>query len=231
MRHPGAPVGQRTDIFVNTLRRSETGEPIDPIAAVIEAKGCWNAELFTALGTQLGPGLYGAAAGAGRDLSGRLVRSSELDPEDSRRHRVPKQTVEKSRQQLEHRRPRPPKGFASVRSSWRSRRPRLSLQESPRSMRPGRYPPPRRADGKLPRSPPACRRIGLMRAVQISPPARLRTTRRGRLSWEWRLVALVDGAFEGRRREQCAARGWPDAARTLPSEKRGRARRGDAALG
>ena len=53
MRHPGAPVGTRTNILINALRRSETGEPLDPIAAVIEAKGCWNAQLFSALETQL----------------------------------------------------------------------------------------------------------------------------------------------------------------------------------
>jgi hypothetical protein len=34
-------------------RDSTTGEPIDPIAAVVEVKGCWNDDLFTALGTQL----------------------------------------------------------------------------------------------------------------------------------------------------------------------------------
>ena len=53
VRHPGDPVGQRTDILINTLRHTESGDPLDPISAVIEVKGCWNAELFTALETQL----------------------------------------------------------------------------------------------------------------------------------------------------------------------------------
>jgi hypothetical protein len=45
-RRPGAPVGQRTDILVNTVRRATDGRPFDPIAAVIEVKGCWNSELL-----------------------------------------------------------------------------------------------------------------------------------------------------------------------------------------
>jgi hypothetical protein len=45
-RAPGAPVGQRTDILVNAVRRRADGEQFDPIAAVIETKGCWNDELF-----------------------------------------------------------------------------------------------------------------------------------------------------------------------------------------
>ena len=52
-RRPGAPVGQRTDILVNAVRHGADGGPIDPIAAVVEVKGCWNSELFTALDQQL----------------------------------------------------------------------------------------------------------------------------------------------------------------------------------
>ena len=52
-RVPGAPVGQRTDIRINALRRSEDGTAFDVITAVIETKGCWNKELFTALEAQL----------------------------------------------------------------------------------------------------------------------------------------------------------------------------------
>ena len=52
-RAPGAPVGQRTDIFVNAVRCRLDGELFDPLAAVVETKGCWNDELFTALEGQL----------------------------------------------------------------------------------------------------------------------------------------------------------------------------------
>jgi hypothetical protein len=52
-RVPGAPVGQRTDIRIDALRRSDDGTAFDVITAIIETKGCWNAELFTALEEQL----------------------------------------------------------------------------------------------------------------------------------------------------------------------------------
>jgi predicted NACHT family NTPase len=52
-RVPGAPIGKRTDIRVNALRRSADGSAYDTITAVIEAKGCWNTALFTALKDQL----------------------------------------------------------------------------------------------------------------------------------------------------------------------------------
>ena len=52
-RVPGAPVGSRTDIKIDAIRRGEDGEAYDAIVAVIETKGCWNPELFTAIETQL----------------------------------------------------------------------------------------------------------------------------------------------------------------------------------
>ncbi len=52
-RRPSAPVGQRTDILINTLRRTTNGGTFDPIAAVIEVKGSWNSTLFTAMESQL----------------------------------------------------------------------------------------------------------------------------------------------------------------------------------
>lgn len=50
---PGAPVGKRTDIRIDALRRSDHGTAFDVITAVIETKGCWNKELFNALEAQL----------------------------------------------------------------------------------------------------------------------------------------------------------------------------------
>jgi hypothetical protein len=52
-RVPGAPVGKRTDIRVDAIRRSDDGVAHDTITAVIETKGCWNDALLTALRSQL----------------------------------------------------------------------------------------------------------------------------------------------------------------------------------
>jgi hypothetical protein len=52
-RVPGAPIGTRTDIRVDALRRAGEEAGYDKITAVIETKGCWNASLFTALEGQL----------------------------------------------------------------------------------------------------------------------------------------------------------------------------------
>jgi hypothetical protein len=115
VRHPGAPIGQRTDILINTLRRSDSGEPLDPIAAVIEAKGCWNVELFTALGTQLVQDyMVRLAAPVGIFLVG-WFDTEKWDPADSRRNRLPRESVENVRRQLEHQAAAVPDGF-SVRS-------------------------------------------------------------------------------------------------------------------
>jgi len=111
VRRPGAPVGKRTDIFVNTLRRSETGEPIDPIAAVVEAKGCWNDELFTALGSQLvGDYMVQLRAPVGIYLVG-WFDLANWDPNDSRHRRLPKRPIEEVRQQLDGQAAAAPEGF------------------------------------------------------------------------------------------------------------------------
>ena len=45
-RVPGAPVGTRTDIRVQAIRRGQGNNVLDVITAVIETKGCWNSALF-----------------------------------------------------------------------------------------------------------------------------------------------------------------------------------------
>lgn len=52
-RVPGAPVGMRTDIRIDAMRHAPDGRTFDTITAVVETKGCWNRELFSALRTQL----------------------------------------------------------------------------------------------------------------------------------------------------------------------------------
>jgi hypothetical protein len=52
-RVPGSPVGDRTDIKVEAVRRGTGIEGAETIMVVIEAKGCWNPELMTAMENQL----------------------------------------------------------------------------------------------------------------------------------------------------------------------------------
>jgi hypothetical protein len=110
-RAPGAPVGQRTDILVNAVRRREDGERFDPITAVIETKGCWNEELFTALEEQLfRKYMIPLRAPVGVYLVF-WFDTARWDPEDSRRNRVPKMPIEDVRSQLHRQAERLPQGF------------------------------------------------------------------------------------------------------------------------
>jgi hypothetical protein len=88
-RAPGAPIGTRTDIRVNAVKRGTDGESFDMITAVIETKGCWNAELSTAMQSQLRDGyLTRLAAPVGIYLVGWFDQRS-WDPEDGRRAQSP----------------------------------------------------------------------------------------------------------------------------------------------
>ena len=110
-RVTGAPVGQRTDILINAVRRWPDNTQYDAITAVIEVKGCWNRELFTGLKEQLfrdymiklrAPiGIY-------------LVPWFEMehwDKQDSRRRQVPKIPMDEARRQLEQQATGLPEGF------------------------------------------------------------------------------------------------------------------------
>jgi hypothetical protein len=110
-RAPGAPVGRRTDILVNAVRRGSDGELFDPLAAVVEAKGCWNGELFTALEGQLFRNyMIPLRAQAGVYLVG-WFDTQKWDPDDSRRARVPKIPVNEVRAQLDRQAAALPEGF------------------------------------------------------------------------------------------------------------------------
>ena len=52
-RVPGAPIGSRTDIRIDAVRRAANGDRFDMLTAIIETKGCWNAGLKRAMKTQL----------------------------------------------------------------------------------------------------------------------------------------------------------------------------------
>jgi len=110
-RVPGAPVGQRTDILVNAVRRRSDGELFDPLAAVVETKGCWNGELFTALEGQLFRCyMIPLRAQAGIYLVG-WFDTDRWDPDDSRRARVPKIGIEAARSELDRQAAALPDGF------------------------------------------------------------------------------------------------------------------------
>jgi hypothetical protein len=110
-RAPGAPVGQRTDILVNAVRRRENGEQFDAIVAVIETKGCWNGELFTALEKQLFRDyMIRLQAQVGVYLVG-WFDITKWDTEDGRRRRVPKMPVEDAKERLDAQAAALPEGF------------------------------------------------------------------------------------------------------------------------
>jgi hypothetical protein len=110
-RAPGAPVGRRTDILVNAVRRSADGELFDPIAVAIETKGCWNKELFTALEAQLFRDyMIRLRVQAGIYLVGWFDKE-KWDPEDSRRNRVPKIPIGQAKAQLDRQAAVLPDGF------------------------------------------------------------------------------------------------------------------------
>lgn len=102
-RAPGAPVGQRTDILVNAFRRRADGELFDPIAAVVETKGCWNSELFTAIEGRLFRNyMVPLCAQVGIYLVG-WFDTDKWDPKDSRRDRVPKMSISEAKARLRRR--------------------------------------------------------------------------------------------------------------------------------
>lgn len=85
-RVPGAPVGKRINILINAVRRRRPGgEAFEPITAVIEAKGCWNDDIFTALEAQLvREYMIRLRAQAGIFLVG-WFETDKWDPKDGRR--------------------------------------------------------------------------------------------------------------------------------------------------
>ena len=110
-RVPGAPVGQRTDILVNAVRRRANGEQFDPIAAVIETKGCWNNELFTALEQQLFRDyMIKLRAQVGIYLVA-WFDTDKWDADDSRRDRVPKIALDDAKARLDTQAAALPEGF------------------------------------------------------------------------------------------------------------------------
>ena len=97
--------------MINAVRRRPDGQSFDPVAAVIETKGCWNGELFTALEAQLFRDyMLRLPAQAGIYLVG-WFDTAKWDPEDGRRDRVPKMPIAEVRAQLDRQSAALPEGF------------------------------------------------------------------------------------------------------------------------
>ena len=100
-RAPGAPIGKRTDIRVNAVRRTANAKAYDEITAVIETKGCWNAELMTAMQTQLKDDyLKRLGAPIGIYMVGWFDKP-KWDPADRRKSKSPSWDVAKAQQRLD----------------------------------------------------------------------------------------------------------------------------------
>lgn len=110
-RVPGAPVGKRTDIRIDAVRRSDSGESYDTITAVIETKGCWNAALFTALKGQLYEEyLVRLRAPVGIYLVGWFDKD-KWDAADGRKAATPNATIHHVQTQLDAQADAIPAGF------------------------------------------------------------------------------------------------------------------------
>jgi hypothetical protein len=110
-RVPGARLGSRTDIKVEAISRTETGETYNVITAVIETKGCWNTELLTAMQTQLVEDyLVRLATSAGIYLVGWFDKP-QWDSTDSRRARTRNWSRDQAQTQLDAQAAAQPEAF------------------------------------------------------------------------------------------------------------------------
>jgi hypothetical protein len=110
-RVPGAPIGKRTDLRIDALRRSAAGIVYDRLTGVIETKGCWNSALFTALNEQLYRDyMVRLQATVGVYLVGWFDRK-KWDPEDSRLRNVPDCTLLEAQVRLDKQAGAVPAGF------------------------------------------------------------------------------------------------------------------------
>lgn len=110
-RVSGAPIGKRTDIRVDAVKRSDDGTSYDTITAIIETKGCWNAALFTALKDQLYEDyLVRLRAPVGIYLVGWFDKG-KWDADDGRRAATPNSTIREVQTQLDAQADAIPAGF------------------------------------------------------------------------------------------------------------------------
>jgi hypothetical protein len=110
-RVPGAPIGKRTDIKINAVRRASDGTPLDTITAVIETKGCWNTGLFTSLTKQLfGDYMARLSAPVGVYLVGWFDKN-KWDAADNRRRTAPDIKLQAAQERLDYEASAIPAGY------------------------------------------------------------------------------------------------------------------------
>lgn len=98
-RHRGNAKGERTDIHVDAFVRGATGEEVDTVTVIVEVKGCWHKELWTAMETQLaGRYLKESHARHGLYVVG-WFNCPQWNPSDSRRQ--PTETVQQAQTRLD----------------------------------------------------------------------------------------------------------------------------------
>jgi hypothetical protein len=86
--------GQRTDIHIDAVAKDGSRSTFETLTMVIEVKGAWNSELFTAMKSQLRDRyLSGTQASRGIYLAGWFA-SALWTKRDSRRARVPREGIE-----------------------------------------------------------------------------------------------------------------------------------------
>jgi hypothetical protein len=99
-RVPGSPIGTRTDIRFQAIRRDRKGNVADIITAVIETKGCWNGALRSSLKDQLYLDyMLRLGAPVGIYLVG-WFNKVKWDPADSRRDKAPNLSAQELHVQL-----------------------------------------------------------------------------------------------------------------------------------
>jgi hypothetical protein len=97
----GARLGRRTDIKIDAVRIAEDGTRYDRITGVIETKGCWNPELFTAMEAQLHRDyLVPLAAPVGIYLVGWFDKPN-WDDTDRRKGQTPDETLDEIQRRLD----------------------------------------------------------------------------------------------------------------------------------
>ncbi len=100
-RGEGDAKGENTDIHVNAFVPDLRGGDLDVLTLIIEAKGCWNPKLKSAMETQLvGRYLKDNPCRHGLYLVG-WYNCPQWDSGDYRRGQAPKKPLEEARQQFE----------------------------------------------------------------------------------------------------------------------------------
>jgi hypothetical protein len=100
-RGEGKARGETTDVHVNAIARESPGRPADVVTVIIEAKGCWNRELNTAMDTQLvGRYLKDNACRHGLYLVG-WYNCPQWDPADDRRRQCLKVSLDEARKRFD----------------------------------------------------------------------------------------------------------------------------------